>query len=268
MKTKTLAILNSISLASLLVISYLTQQEWFSDLNVGEVSAKYETIFAPASITFAIWGLIYASLTAFCIFHVIKAFNADETEQADTDIVAIGWLFIINTLATGAWLIVWVNEEIGLSVLLILVQLMTLILISISSHIANPERPLSTKIFTHFPLSIYLAWICVATIANISTYLVSINWNWFVISDSYWVIIMIGVTTLLSLFMIVVRRNIFFGLVILWALYGIVLKREQVDEIVFQEVIMAAWAAFITIVIAIIIRLFRSKKFETQPKIN
>lgn len=268
MKRKTLAILNSISLASLLIISYLAQQEWFSDLNVGDVSAKYETIFAPASITFAIWGLIYASLTAFCVFHLIKAFNADETEQANIDLVSIGWLFIINTLATGAWLIAWVNEEIGLSVILILIQLITLVLISIRAHIATPERPLSTKIFTQFPLSIYFAWICVATIANISAYLVSIDWDWFGISDSHWVIIMIGVTTLLSLFIIVVRQNFFFGLVILWALYGIVLKREQVDEIVFHEVINAALAGFITIVIAIIIRLFRSKKFETQPAIN
>jgi len=264
MKTKTLAILNSISLASLLIISYLTQQDSFSDLNVGEVSAKYETAFAPASVTFAIWGLIYASLTAFCIFHVIKAFNSDETEQADVDIVAIGWLFIINTLATGAWLIAWINEEIALSVILILIQLITLTLISIRAHIANPERPLSTKIFTQFPLSIYFAWICVATIANISAYLVSINWNWFGISNSYWVIIMIGVTTLLSLFMIVVRRNIFFGLVILWALYGIALKREQVDEVLFQEVIKAAWAAFIIVIMSIMICLFKAKKFNTQ----
>ena len=264
MKTKTLAILNSISLASLLIISYLTQQDSFSDLNVGEVSAKYETAFAPASVTFAIWGLIYASLTAFCIFHVIKAFNSDKTEQADVDIVAIGWLFIINTLATGAWLIAWINEEIALSVILILIQLITLTLISIRAHIANPERPLSTKIFTQFPLSIYFAWICVATIANISAYLVSINWNWFGISNSYWVIIMIGVTTLLSLFMIVVRRNIFFGLVILWALYGIALKREQVDEVLFQEVIKAAWAAFIIVIMSIMICLFKAKKFNTQ----
>ena len=264
MKVKTLAILNSISLTSLLVVSYLAQQEWFSDLNVGEVSAKYETIFAPASMTFVIWGLIYASLTAFCIFHVIKAFNSDETEQADVDIVAIGWLFIINTLATGAWLIAWINEEIALSVILILIQLITLTLISIRAHIANPERPLSTKIFTQFPLSIYFAWICVATIANISAYLVSINWNWFGISNSYWVIIMIGVTTLLSLFMIVVRRNIFFGLVILWALYGIALKREQVDEVLFQEVIKAAWAAFIIVIMSIMICLFKAKKFNTQ----
>ena len=268
MKTKTLAILNTVSLALLLLISSLAQQNWFSDLNVGEVSSKYETVFAPASITFAIWGLIYASLAAFCVFHIIKAFNDDPNEQADTDIMAIGWLFIVNNVATAAWLIAWVNEMIGLSVLLILIQLVTLILIGVKAHIANPERVLSTKIFTQFPLSIYFAWICVATIANISAFLVSINWDGFGISEIYWTIIMIGVTTMLSLFIIVVRRNFFFGLVILWALYGIALKREQVDEIAFQEVINAAWAGIITIVIAILIRLLRPKKFETQGSTN
>ncbi len=265
MKTKTFAILNTLSLTLLLVISYLTQQNWFSDLNVGEVSDKYETLFAPASITFAIWGIIYASLAAFCIFHLIIAFNDDANEQADTDIKAIGWLFIVNTLATSSWLLAWVNEQIGLSVLLILVQLITLILISVRAHIGNPERPLSTIIFTQFPLSIYFGWICVATIANISAYLVSINWNGFGISDIYWTIIMIGVTTMLSLFIIVIRRNFFFGLVILWALYGIALKRGQVDQLAYQEVINAAWAAFIIVVLTLLIRIIRIKKFIDQP---
>lgn len=265
MNTKTLSILNTVSLTVLLIISSLAQREWFSDLNVGEVSDKYETVFAPASITFAIWGLIYASLVAFCIYHIVKAFNADDTEQAEMDIKAIGWLFIINTLATAAWLIAWVNEQIALSVLLILIQLITLILISVRAHIANPDRSLSTKIFTQFPLSIYFAWICVATIANISAFLVSMNWDGFGISATYWTIISIGLTTLLSLFVIIVRRNFFFGLVILWALYGIALKRQQVDEVLYQEVINAAWAAFIIIVVTLLIRVLRPKKFMSHP---
>lgn len=264
MKTKTLAILNTVALAILLVISSLAQQDWFSELNVGEVSDKYETVFAPAPITFAIWGLIYASLVAFCVYHIVKAYNSDQTEQADTDLLAIGWLYIINNLATAAWLIVWVNEQIALSLLLIFIQLITLILISIRAHISNPHRLLATKIFTQFPLSIYFAWICVATIANFSAFLVSYNWNGFGISASYWTIIMIGVTTMLSLFMIVVRRNFFFGLVILWALYGIILKRQQVDEVLFQDVINAAWAAIIIVVIALLIRLFRTKNLESK----
>lgn len=265
MRTKSLAILNTATLAIMLSLSYLAQNKQLSSLDVGEVSAKYETLFAPAGLTFAIWGLIYFSLTAFCIYHLVKALNSNEQEQADSDIRAIGVLFIINTLATGAWLVAWVNEAIGLSLLLIIVQLVTLILISVKAHIANPDRELSSKVFTQFPLSIYFGWICIATIANVSAFLVAINWGGFGISESNWVIIMIGVATLLSFFIIFVRRNFFFGLVILWALYGIVLKRQQVDPVQYQNVINAAWAAFILVVIALLIRVFRTSKFKTQP---
>jgi len=265
MSTRLLAILNASALAIHIALSYLTQIKSFSTLDVGQVSAKYETAFAPAGLTFAIWGLIYFSLAAFCLFHIVKAFNSDHMEQADTDIRAIGWLFIINNLATAAWLIAWVSESIGISLILILVQLVTLILISIRSHIANPERSLSNKIFTQFPLSIYFGWICIATIANVSAFLVSINWNGAGITESYWVVIMIGIATMLSLFIILVRRNFFFGLVILWALYGIILKRQQVGVGQFQDVITAAWAAFIIVVIALLIRLFRASKFKNHP---
>ncbi len=265
MKTRSLAILNTVALAIMMTLSYLAQNKKLSSVNVGEVSAKYETLFAPSASTFAIWGLIYFSLTAFCIYHLVKTFNSNDREQADSDIKEIGWLFICNTLATAAWLIAWVREEIALSVLLIIIQLITLILISVRAHIANPERKLSSKVFTQFPLSIYFGWICIAAIANVSAFLVSINWNGFGISESNWVIIMIGAATLLSFFIIFVRRNFFFGLVILWALYGIVLKRQQIDPVEYQNIINAAWAAFILVVIALVIRIARPEKFKTQP---
>jgi hypothetical protein len=145
--------------------------------------------------------------------------------------------------------------------------LVTLVIISIKADISNPDRPVSTKIFTHFPLSIYFAWICIATIANISAYLKSINWFAAGISDSYWVIIMIGTATLISFFIILVRRNVPFGLVVLWALYGIVLKRQQVNPIDFQIVIQAAYAAIVFILLALIIRIagaFRNNKQLTR----
>lgn len=265
MKTKYLAILNSVSLAIMITMSYLAQNRKLSSLNVGEVSDKFETVFAPAGLTFAIWGLIYLSLAAFCVYHLVKAFNADKKEQADTDINAIGFLFVINTLATGAWLFAWVNEKIGLSLVLILIQLITLILISVRAHIANPERGLASKVFTQFPLSIYFGWISIATIANLSAFLVSINWSGWGISEANWVVIMIGAATLLSFFIIFVRRNFFFGLVILWALYGIVLKRQQVNAAEYQNVIVAAWAAFILVAVALLIRIIRTGKFKTQP---
>jgi hypothetical protein len=73
MKTRLLAILNLITLGFQLLMSYLVQTKLFSNQDVGQVSAKYDTVFAPAGITFAIWGLIYTSLLAFCVFHLYKA---------------------------------------------------------------------------------------------------------------------------------------------------------------------------------------------------
>jgi len=255
MKIKTFASLNFLAFAFHLILSYLVQLKYFSVLDVGQVSARYDTVFAPAGITFAIWGVIYLALFAFCLFHLFAAFTKSDIQHTNLDTQNIGWYFIINNLATGFWLVAWVNEYLLLSVILILIQLVTLVIISVKAHISNPDRPVSTKIFTQFPLSIYFAWICIATIANISAYLKSINWSGAGISESYWVIIMIGTAALISLFIILVRRNVPFGFVVLWALYGIVLKRQQVSPIDFEIVINAAYAAFAVILLALIIRL-------------
>jgi len=265
MKTKTFAVLNFIAFAFHLILSNLVQLKYFSVLDVGQVSARNDTVFAPAGITFAIWGIIYLSLFAFCLFHLYAAFTKPDIQYTNLDTQNIGSYFIVNNLATGLWLLAWVNEQLLISVILILIQLVTLVFISIKAHISNPNRPVSTKIFTQFPLSIYFAWICIATIANISAYLKSINWSGFGISESYWVIIMIGAATLISLFIILVRRNVPFGFVVLWALYGIVLKRQQVNPIEFEIVINAAYAAFTVIFLALVIRI--ASRFKSGKKL-
>lgn len=266
MKTRLLAVLNLITLGFQLLMSYLVQVKSVSTQDVGQVSAKYDTVFAPAGITFAIWGLIYVSLLAFSVFHLYKSFAKTSSCQTNQDTQNIGWLFALNSVATGLWLVAWVNEELLLSVILILIQLFTLIKISIKAHVSNPDRSIQTKIFTQFPLSIYFAWICIASIANISAWLKSTGWNGMGISESYWVIIIIGVAALLSLFIVLVRRNIPFGFVILWALYGIILKRKQADALLYEDVINAAYAAFAIILIALIIRIL--KKYSPQSTVN
>lgn len=266
MNPKLLAVLNAIALTFHITLSYLTQQKKFSSLDVGGVSAKYDTVFAPAGITFAIWGVIYIALTAFCIYHLIKSFSTDVKSQANVDLQSIGFLFVINNLATGFWLLSWVNEELLVSMILILIQLVTLILISVRAHISNPDRSLATKVFSHFPLSIYFGWICIATIANVSAWLVSVEWDGFGIAQSYWTVIMIGAAALISLAIILVKRNFFFGLVVLWALYGIVVKRQSVNPVQYENVINAAWAAFLIVLIAVLIRLFMKKTEDIRTK--
>lgn len=238
-----------------MLMSYLVQMKYFSGQDVGQVSLKFDTVFAPAGITFAIWGIIYISLLAFTICHIFYAFKKPDSHQVNQDTTQIGYLFVLNNITTGLWLMAWVNEQMLVSVLLILIQLITLILISIRANIAGTDRPFVSKVFTHFPLSIYFGWISIATIANVTAFLKFSGWT---DSESLWTIVMIGVACLLSLFIILIKRNTFYGFVVLWALYGIILKRQQVDAVQYENVINAAYAAIFIVILAIGIRLLKT----------
>jgi hypothetical protein len=259
MRLKTLAILNFIAFAFHLTFTALVQMGKLSKMDMAQTSAKYDTVFAPAGITFSIWGIIYLALIAFSIYHVYAAFFRANNSYTNLITNSLGVLFIVNNISTAFWLLAWLNEELLISVGLMLIQLITLIMIHIKIYAIEPRPTFSSQLLTHFPLSIYFAWISIATIANISAYLNSVNWSGGN-SDITWVIILIGIAALLSLFMVLVRRNIPFGLVVLWALYGIVLKRQQVNSVEFELVIQAAFAAFVVVFIGIVIRLTKVVK--------
>lgn len=71
------------------------------------------------------------------------------------------------------------------------------------------------------PFLFYLSWICVATIANISTLLISLNWHGGFLSEEYWTVAMIVVATLLGLFIAFIFKEPAFLLVLMWAFFGI-----------------------------------------------
>lgn len=85
--------------------------------------------------------------------------------------------------------------------------------------------------------SIYLGWISVATIANVAAWLVSISWSAWGISPVTWTMTMIVIATLLGTTMLLKHRDIFFNLVILWALYGIMSKRISIDQVAFENIV-------------------------------
>lgn len=218
------------------------------------VSAKYDTVFTPAGITFAIWGIIYIALFGFCIYHLFQAFTQHADQRVNQDVKKMGWLFVINNLAVTFWVFAWLNEWLLPSLILMIIQLLSLLFIHIRLDIYNPRRALLGKIFSQIPLSIYFGWIVIATLANTSAYLVSIKWDGWGIAPAYWAVILIGGASLITLFMVFVRRNVTFALVVMWALYGIILKRQKIDAQTYEQVIQAAWTAFIVLGISVIVQ--------------
>lgn len=256
-KVKTLAILNFVFYVIAFSVSNLSQFAIFGGATNADISNKYATVFTPAGITFSIWGVIYLFLFGFTVYHLIRSYKDDVHAEASQDLLKIGNLFIINNIATTCWVFAFTYEYLFTSMLLIIIQLIALLKIFINLNLFNNDKTFSNKLFTQFSLTIYFAWLCVANIANISLYLVSVNWDGFGIAPATWAIVMIIVTVVLSIFIITIKENPFFGLVILWALYGIILKRTAVSELDFSNVILTAWIGSGVVAILTIFQLYK-----------
>lgn len=265
-KIRTLAILNLLAFLIQLAITWLTQFRMINTKDVGQVSDEYPTLFTPAGITFSIWGLIYLLLAAFCIYHLIMAWRHDANHPANREVKDIGGLFILNNLATAAWLYTWTHEQPALALGLIIIQLVTLIAMNMRLHIYDIGQITGSRFFTQIPLSIYFGWITVATIANTDASLFATGWDRMGVSPVNWTMALIGLTSLIGIVVILARRNFFYGLVILWALAGIIVKRTQSGGDVYPNIILAAQIGMIVVGIVCLFQLARNIRYSRPVK--
>jgi hypothetical protein len=226
-RIRSLVIFNFLALLVHIGMSVVTQFKLINNKDVAQVSDAYMTLITPSGITFAIWGVIYILLLAFTLYHVIRSFTSLAGSEANHRVVQIGPWFIINSLATSAWLYVWVSDNITGALALILLQLFSLIVIHARLGIHDVRHSAADKIFTQAPLSVYFGWISIATIANTAAYLVSIKWTGYGVAPAIWAQIIISVAVFIGVLLVLGRKNILYGLVVCWALYGIYTRQQQ-----------------------------------------
>jgi benzodiazapine receptor len=117
--------------------------------------------------------------------------------------------------------------------------LATLIMIYLRLGIGKSPVTLRERLATHMPFSVYLGWITIASIANVSAALVSVNWNGFGIGPSIWASLIVIVALLIVLLVVATRKDIAYGLVFVWALIGIAVKQSGNQNIVMLTEISA-----------------------------
>lgn len=227
--------------------------------NTGEVSDIYSNLFAPAGYTFAIWGLIYLLLGLFTIYQ-LGFFRKNELLDKEKLFSKVGILFSISSIANSMWILAWHYEFMGLSTILILVMLVSIILVN--NHISKWKLSFKDKLFIKVPFSVYLGWLTVASIANITVLLVSINWNGFGISDNIWTIIILLVGLMISSIFVLKNRDIFYGMVIIWAYIGIYVKHisEGGWNGEYPLVSTMAIVSVVLLFVVIIYTIFKKKK--------
>ena len=241
---------------------YLTRIKMINDVDTAEMSFRHPTLFTPAPITFFIWAPIYVLLLILCIYHIVAAFKYPDTHTANVHTYRMGELFILCNLATAGWLYCWTHGGLEISLGLIGFQFVLLMVIHMRLHIYDRNTPVTSKLFTQLPLSMWFAWICIATIANGAVYLVSIGWSGMGLTTAQWTEALIGLAVFIGICVILGGRNIFFGLVVLWALCGIILERTKGGTPDYPGIVLAAEAGFVLTGLVCLIQLVRNISFR------
>jgi hypothetical protein len=230
----------------------------------GELSDNIPNLFVPAGITFAIWGVIYVLLILFAIFQAKDFFKKEKTTISFIEKINV--FFILAGLANVIWIFLWHYEQILASLLVMILLFISLLIIYLKLHIGQEKVSLKEKLFVHVPISVYIGWITVATIANVTAVLVTIGWDGFGISEQVWTILIIIVVILITLLVIFTRKDYAYSAVIIWALLGIYLKRMEVDPtdgVQTQISTTAAIGILVIILVAVITAFYRYLKKES-----
>ena len=255
MKDRTITVLELLNILGVILVIAVNTLAVVLPLNgksTAELSDQYPNLFVPAGITFAIWGIIYILFLVFTVYQARDLFAKEKKNSVLHQ--KINWFFILSCLLNSAWIFAWHYEQLLLSVFIMLLLLATLITIYFRLDIGKTKVPESQKYTVNLLFSVYLGWISIATIANITALLVSIHWNGFGIPPVFWTCAVIAVGAALTMLMLFLRNDVFYSLVVLWAFTGIMLKRSAAGGFESQVVLAAAAISMLAIAIGIIIR--------------
>jgi len=226
--------------------------------STGEISDLYPNLFTPAGLTFSIWGVIYLALAVFIVYQGRDLFSKKKIKMPYLQ--AIGGYFLLSCLANAGWLFAWHYRQALLSLAVMLFLLFSLIMIYLKLDIGKKPVDSATRYFVHLPFSLYLGWITVATIANISAVLVHYQWGGWGLSEVFWTIVVILAGTVIALINIFKRGDIPYSAVILWAYLGIIIKRYSVSDQPIMSIVYVTGLAMFLIVAALLF--FRKKASE------
>ena len=232
--------LNLLLFAGMIVMNYLANALPLNGKTTGALSDAYPNLFVPAGVTFSIWGVIYILLVTFCVIQFTTSHQAV--------ISLIAWLFGITCIFNALWIVAWHYERLPLSLILMLGLLVSLIWINLFIK----DLPAG---FIKAAFGIYLGWICIATIANVTALLVNYGWGGFGISEETWTIIMIAAGTLIVSLTVLRLDNPFVGLSVVWAFAGIMIKRQADYRVILVTAAIAA-----AVVAAVLVVVFFRKR--------
>jgi benzodiazapine receptor len=223
---------NLLSVILALTVNILASVLPLNGQNTGEISDRFQVYFVPAGYVFAIWGIIYIGWIAFTIFQ----FRPSQKESPR--LRRLGYLFALSGVANAAWLFTWHYNFFGLGVLVMLSLLGLLIASYLRLDVNRSSVSRAEWWSVDLPFSVYLGWITVATVANVTDWLYLVEWSGFGIAAPVWAVIMLAVACVLGIAITLTRRDVGYLSVLVWAFIGIAVKQVSAPMVV-----VSAWGA-------------------------
>ncbi|MCA9386993.1 hypothetical protein KC669_03080 [Candidatus Dojkabacteria bacterium] len=212
----------------------------FTNFDAGYYLEENPIYFLPARFTFGVWGLIITGMILYSIYQILPAQRTRKIHEV------VGWPIAVINLLFTLWLVAasleTVNESLikpsfVLTILVILLMLATLIYLFINSQIKNQNlfnSPIDDLIIS-FPVMNYLAWICIATIANISDSLHGFGFTGGDVGE-YWTLLVLAVAAIVVTIIMLLGRRLAglagYTLVIVWASYGLYYRNSELSDYV------------------------------------
>lgn len=225
-----------------LTMNYLAGMGYFGGVTVGDISDRYPTLITPASYTFSIWGLIYLGLLGYTVYQFRGLWNDKRETKA---MRAVRFLFIDSNVVNGLWILMWINDEIALS--LVMICLLFALLIVILIMLPGKSLSKSQQWFVHIPFQLYAGWITVALVANFAVYISKNDIQGLWLSNTALAVTILCLTALFYMVMLKKRKMPSFGYAGSWALLGIAVQQwEQTGAVGITAAILSLALAVIS----------------------
>ncbi|GIK58485.1 MAG: tryptophan-rich sensory protein [Chloroflexi bacterium] len=238
-----------VSLVVAVAVNGLANALPINGITTAEISDSFAVFFVPAGYVFSIWGLIYLGLFVYAIYQALPA------QRENPRLRRTGWIFVISSIANTAWIFCWHYGYYALSVAVMAVLLGTLIAIYWRLETGRTAVSRAEQWAVRVPFSIYLGWITVATIANITILLDYVNWNGWGIAPEVWTVIMLAVAVVVAGLMALRHQDIAYLLVLVWAFAGIGVKQAETPLVA-----NAAWVAAAVVAVMVMVTAAQSRR--------
>ncbi|WP_235866361.1 tryptophan-rich sensory protein [Serinibacter arcticus] len=220
--------------------------------------AATATVLAPGTGAFSIWSVVYALLIVTAVLHALPSRAASPHHRA------LGWWILASMILNAAWISAAQLGLLGLTVPIIALLVAVLVVCLLRLR-ALPPAPRLDAVVLGGTVGLYLGWVCVATVANVTAVLSFSDLDLTFLPEAVWVVVVLAVAAAICAAVVTTarRRAVAVGatLASAWGLAWIAVGRLT-DGPDSQAAVITALTAAAVVVVAGVVAVLRGGRDE------